>query len=124
MKPILIEVIAPMLASIELSCRQCGLVFDSVGIREDYRKEFRNDYPEDWKMALCELSDWIKELSNLYRHRIKITIIDAFSPLGLWKQIRHRIFRFPAFVVNKKKTYVGWSQEGLETVIDEFMNER
>ena len=123
MKPILIEVIAPMLASLELSCIRCGFVFDVAGINKNYRDVFRNEYPDDWKMALCELSEWIRELSRLYKHRVKITLIDAFSPLGLWKQIRHRVFRFPAFIVNKKKTYVGWSSEGLESVIDKFINE-
>jgi hypothetical protein len=37
----------------------------------------------------------------------------------MWKQFRHRVFKFPAFIVNKKKAYVGWDRRELESVIDE-----
>jgi hypothetical protein len=39
--------------------------------------------------------------------------------LGLWKQIRYRLFRFPAFIVDRKSTYIGWDYQELETLIDE-----
>jgi len=119
MKPILLEVIAPMLSTIEMNCRSCRLMFDTLGIGRTHRSTSANEYPDDWKQAVGFLSDWIQEMTHLYRHRIKIRIIDAQSPLGLWMQIRHRLFRFPAFVVDKKQTYIGWDTQQLEALIDE-----
>jgi hypothetical protein len=37
----------------------------------------------------------------------------------LWKQIRYRLFRFPAFIVDRKRTYIGWDYAELESLIDE-----
>lgn len=118
MKPILLEVIAPMISSVEMNCRGCRDMFSYLGIRGKDRKACADGYPDDWKMAVEYLSEWIGDLSRLYRHRIRIRIIDAQSPFGLWKQVRHRVFRFPAFVVDREETYIGWDYGELETVID------
>ena len=119
MDPILLEVVAPMLSTVEISCRGCGSIMGYVGLREKYRDECTNEYPDDWKQAVDYVSKWINEISSLYQHRIRIRVIDAQSPLGLWKQIRYRLFRFPAFIVDRKRTYIGWDYGELETLIDE-----
>jgi hypothetical protein len=119
MNPILLEVIAPMLNTVETDCRPCRFMFDTLEISSKYRRISENEYPEDWKQAVGYLSTWIHEMTNLYRHRLKIKVIDAQSPLGLWMQIRHRVFRFPAFIVDKKQTYIGWDPQQLEALIDE-----
>ncbi|MBW2017348.1 MAG: hypothetical protein JRH13_02655 [Deltaproteobacteria bacterium] len=118
MEKILIEVVAPMLSSIELSHTGSELVFSCLGLKGKDRKACTEAYPDDWKEAVGYLSRWIKEIARLYRHRIRVRIIDAQSPLGLWKQLRHRVFKFPAFIVDKKHTYIGWNYSELETIID------
>ena len=118
MNPIILEVIAPMLSTVEINCRPCRFMFDTLGLRRKYRNSCENEYPEEWKQAVGYLSAWIHEMSNLYRHRLQIRVIDAQSPLGLWMQIRHRLFRFPAFIVDKKHTYIGWDTQQLEALID------
>ena len=119
MKPVILEVMAPMLSTIEMSCRSCNFIFDAVGVGQKLRNTSKNEYPEDWKQAVAYLSDWLHEITNLYRHRLQIKVIDAQSPLGLWMQIRHRLFRFPAFIIDKKSTYIGWDTKELEALIDE-----
>ena len=119
MNPIRLEVVAPMLSTVEMSCRGCGSIFASLGLRSKYHHACANQYPDDWKLAVSYLSKWIQEISLLYQHRIQIRVIDAQSPLGFWKQLRHRVFRFPAFIVERKKTYIGWDYQELEALIDE-----
>jgi len=123
MDPILLEVVAPMLSTVEMNCRGCGFVFGYLGLKSKYRNACTNEYPEDWKWAVGYLSEWIREVSSLYQHRILIRVIDAQSPLGLWKQIRYKLFRFPAFIVDKKRTYIGWDFQQLESLIDERIHE-
>ena len=122
MNPVRLEVLAPMLSSVEMSCRGCGSVLGYLGLRDKYRNACANEYPEDWKQAVEYLSEWIRQISSLYRHRIQIKVIDAQSPLGLWKQIRYRLFRFPAFILNQKRTYIGWDWQQLEVLIDECIH--
>jgi hypothetical protein len=124
MNPIVLEVVAPMLSTVEMNCRACGFMFGYLGLNNKYRKASANEYPDDWKQAVVYLSQWIQEISSLYRHRILIRVIDAQSPLGFWKQIRYRLFRFPAFIVDKKSTYIGWDSQELETIIDEQIKDQ
>jgi hypothetical protein len=118
MRPVVLEVVAPMLATTEMSCRGCGTIMGVVGLKSEHRRSSAEEYPEDWKDAASHLSKWISEISLMYRHRILIRVIDAQSPMGMWKQIRYRVFKFPAFIVNKKKAYVGWDPQALESLID------
>jgi hypothetical protein len=119
MKPILLEVVAPMLSTIEWNGWQHQFMIDTFGLRRNYRQSCADEYPEDWKQAGDYVSNWIREIANLYRHRIKIILIDAQSPMGMWKQIRYRLFKFPAFIVDKKLTYIGWDHRQLEALIDQ-----
>ena len=89
-----------------------------LGLHQKHREEWGGEYPEDWKEAVGILYNWMWELSSLYQHRIRIHVIDAISPLGLWKQIRHRAYHFPAFIVDRRHTYMGWDPEQLESLID------
>jgi hypothetical protein len=123
MSPVILEVVAPMLSTVEMSCRGCGFIFGYVGLVGKYRNACTNEYPDEWKQAVVYLSQWLREISSLYRHRIKIRVIDAQSPLGLWKQMRHRVFRFPAFIVDKRRTYIGWDSDQLEALIDERIHQ-
>ena len=119
MKPIVLEVVAPMLSTVEWNYRPYRFMFDILGLKRNYRESCANEYPEDWKQAVDYVSNWIREITDLYRHRIHIIVIDAQSPMGMWKQIRYRLFKFPAFIVDKKLTYIGWDHSQLEALIDQ-----
>jgi len=124
MNTILVEIVAPMLSTMELGSRGYGLVSDSLGLTRRYRSASVNEYPDDWKDAIDYLTQWVEQIVRLYRHRVRIAIIDAQSPVGLWKQLRHRVFRFPAFIVDRKKTYIGWDYQELEAIIDGRIHQR
>ena len=119
MTPITIEVIAPTFQSLEMGCPSCNLVFNTLGLNEKKRRSCAEESPDDWKEALRYLSNCISEISRLYRHRVRFQVIEAQSPLGLWKQIRHKVFKYPAFIVDGKKTYVGFDCDELGALIDE-----
>ena len=119
MRSILLEVVVPVIYNLDCNSRPYRFVFDKLGSRRDDRQSCEIEYPEDWKPAVEYVSDWIGEITKLYRHRIKIIVIDAQSPMGIWKQIRYRLFRFPAFIVDKKLTYIGWDYSQLEALIDQ-----
>jgi len=119
MTPVLLEVVAPMFTSFELHRRGFGVILRQLGLHRDLLDDPSNQYPDDWKEAVALLAQWIRDISSLYKHRVRIQVIDAFSPLGLWKQIRYGFHRFPAFIVDRKNTYIGWDAQALESLIDE-----
>ncbi len=119
MTPIEVEVLFPLVNTIEFGCTKCAPLFDHSGIPQEHRTKSSEEFPEEWKKDLARLDDWMTSATQLYKHRIRIRLIDAQSPLGIWKQIRHRLFKLPAFVVDKRAVHTGWDTGQLESIIDE-----
>lgn len=119
MNPIQVDVIIPTLTSLSFECKTCSLVTHQLKVHNDYVRDCNNDYPEEWKQENSRLVDFIKQLKDLYKHRIHFRIIDAQSPVGLWKQLIHRPSKLPVFIVDRKSVCVGWEREKLESLIDE-----
>jgi hypothetical protein len=96
-------------------------VADQVGLKGKRDSHDLNEYPEDLKEDYLFLSEWIKELSWKYRERILIKIIDAQSLQGVYESIRHRVFRYPAFIINQKKKYSGKDKLRLDSLLQQEM---
>ena len=61
------------------------------------------------------------ELCSRYGDRLLIRVIDPQSGLGLYKCLRYWVRRYPAFIIEGRKQYVGWDREELEAVLQEAM---
>jgi len=90
-----------------------------VGLKDKRDNQDLNEYPEDLKEDYLFLSGWIKELSQKYRERILIRVTDAQSLQGVYKSIRYRAFRYPAFIINNKKKYLGKDKVRLDSLLRE-----
>jgi hypothetical protein len=123
MTPVLLEVIAPTLSGLGLSCGGCNVILRQLGMEQTSRDACSNEFPEEWKKEWIRLSEWIERISALYKHRVHVRLIDAQSPLGIWKQLRHRVFGVPIFIVDHKRARSGWHTEEVESFIDERIRE-
>jgi len=123
MQPIEVEVVFPLLMAIGFNCRRCNAIFSQLPLDDEYRNSCWNEYPDEWKKSIQRLYDWVGKASDVYKHRIRFRMIDAQSPLGLWKQIRHRARYMPAFIIDRKRIHTGWDTERLESIIDEQIRE-
>lgn len=120
MKPIRLEIVTKMLTSFG-QCRRCEIVLDQVELGRKSRQEEMEEYPPDLKEEDRKLSEWIRELARLYKHRLLIRLIDVQSPLGIYKSLRHRIRTYPTFIVEGKETYAGWDRDRLESLLDRYV---
>ena len=120
MKPILLEVVARVMTSFD-QCRRCKILFDQTGLNQKIQQKEIDEYPPDLREENRKLSDWMRELNRLYRHRLSIRLIDAPSLLGIYKSLRYRIRTYPTFIVEKKETYVGWDKSQLESLLDKYV---
>jgi hypothetical protein len=123
MRPISVEVIAPLITTMEFGCSKCGILFKQLDAHKNYHSSCKDEYPEDWKDEIAKLATCLKKMSEIYKHRIRIKLIDAQSPLGLWKQVRFRLFSMPAFIVDGKGACAGWDIDRLEQLIDARIHE-
>jgi len=123
MTPIQIEVVMPLITALEFRCVRCAPLVNDLDVRKNYLNDCESEYPEDWKQDLARLDDCLQKISETYKHRVRIQVIDAQSPLGLWKQLRHRLSETPAFVVDGKDVCVGWNIDRLEELVDARIDE-
>jgi hypothetical protein len=86
MKPVYVEVITKVLTTYD-HCYRCELIFEQVGLNKKFHRRDVNEYPEEAKEEFLRLSQWIRDLAKLYKHRILFKVIDAQSPMGLFKSL-------------------------------------
>jgi hypothetical protein len=122
-KPLRVDVVSKMLGIQTEECKNCRLVFEEVGLKSKFHDQEINQYPDDIKEEVLRLSDWIRDLVQRYPYNVQFKIIDAMTPLGFYKMLRHRIRKFPSFII-QKRTYSGWDTEALEAIIDQHLQPR
>ena len=116
MKPLTVAVISNLLTALG-NFAACELVMKGAGVKAGSRREDIAGYPAEFKEEFVKLSD----LRRIYRHRIRIRLIDAKSPLGLYKSLLHSIRRYPAFIIEKMDVYCGWDRGRVEELLDTRM---
>ncbi|MEW6350604.1 MAG: hypothetical protein AB1646_16185 [Thermodesulfobacteriota bacterium] len=116
MRPVEIEIVA--MTTLDPGCGTCGMMFAKRELFEDHARAWRDEYPEDCKQDELRLIEALKRLRQLYRHRIRCRVVDAQSPLGLWRKIRHQFYDLPAFIVDGSEVCTGWDMGRLEALID------
>ena len=94
-----------------------------MGLSISDKKDNRdlNEYPEHVKEDYLYLSEWIRELSRKYGEKILIRVTDAQSLQGIVKSIRYLVFRYPAFIINRRKKYTGKDKLRLDALLQEEM---
>ncbi|MGQ9648016.1 MAG: hypothetical protein ACUVWO_15935 [Thermodesulfobacteriota bacterium] len=120
MKPILLEIVTRVLTTYD-HCHHCEVIFDQAGLDKKFHQQEVNEYPPDLMEEFVRLSEWTKELTRLYKHRLLIKLVDVQSLLGIYKSLRHRIRRYPAFIIEGKEVYMGWDKTRLESLLDEYI---
>lgn len=98
MKPIQVEVIAPLLDGWGM-CSSCEMLIARSGVAQAPYARGMEEYPADWKADFQRLSDMVIELAAHYGDGILIRIYDPRSLQGLIKSIRYGVRRYPTFII-------------------------
>jgi len=88
-----------------------------VGLVEKRDEGDLDEYPEDVKDDYNFLSSWLSELTQKYREKIRIELINVSSFRGFYKSIRHWTQTYPTFIVNKKVKYSGSDKSQLDLIL-------
>ena len=120
MKPICVEIVTQMITTFD-HCSHCALIFDEADLGPRHRQKEVDEYPQDLKEDFLKLSNCIGELTRLYKHRLRIRLIDAKSLMGLYKSLRFRIRTYPTFIVEGKEALPGWDRSRLEGILDKYI---
>jgi len=124
-RPVRLEVLA--YAPTEFfHCQHCEVVWDHVGLGRRIHGEQRSAglLPADLQADYEAISDWILDASGRYGDRLQFSLIDAASIEGVWRAVRHRIRRFPAFVIDGRIPIRGFDRHRLEAQLAQALEER
>ena len=102
-------------------CSHCETLYGQSGIGVKVHEEILQEYPPDLLQDHVRLSFWVEELAARYGSNILIRVIDPQSGLGFLKCLRHRVRRYPTFIVNGRAKYSGWDKEALENLLQEAL---
>ena len=116
MKPILVEVIAPLLDGWGM-CSSCEMLIARTGLDQAPYERGLEEYPPEWQADFQSLSDLVIDLAAHYGHNILIKIYDPRSLQGLVKSIRYRVHRYPTFIVNRGKRITGLDATRVEQAV-------
>ena len=76
--------------------------------------EFPSDLLEDRR----QLYTLVEELVERFGDGITIHVIDPHSWRGVVKSLRHRVRKYPAFIVDEQELVVGWNGSALDRAIE------
>ena len=83
-------------------------MFEAAGIGRAVHREIQTAYPPEMLQEAGRLATWLQELSARYGEQVHIRVVAPQSLEGFFKSLRYRVRRYPAFIINRRKTYIGW----------------
>ena len=100
-------------------CQHCEFVWDSVGFGKRIRAEQRTQaLPADLQAEYAAIADWAAAARAQFGDQLRIRVVDVASVEGVIKAIRHRVRRFPTFIVDGSETIVGFDPERLDVALE------
>jgi len=99
-------------------CQHCEIVWGQVGLGSRIRQEQReSNLPPDLQAEYAEISDWVREAFERYGERLSIKVVDAASIEGIFKALRYRSRRFPAFILDSRVRVQGFNRGRLDELL-------
>jgi hypothetical protein len=105
MTQVVLQVVTPLPIDLFL-CRPCEQFLDLAGAGERVHRETLGQYPQDIRLAAADLSRSVADLRRRYGDSIRIEVVDPQTLPGFILSLRHRVRRYPAFIVNGRRTSV------------------
>ena len=106
-------------------CQHCEVVFHETGFSRPVRAEqLETGLPGDLQREYEAVHRWARRLTEAYGDRVTVKVIDATSPAGVWKSLRHRLHRYPAIVVNGRERFFGPDLGSVDSVIERHLGSR
>lgn len=115
MRPVTLEIIVPPILEPGVGCWACRSFMEQAGLPLGSSGE---EYPEELVLMASKLSQWLDRMRESHPQALKLELVDALSPRGIWKQIRHGLRALPGFLLNGKKVFCGWDLDKAEALIE------
>jgi hypothetical protein len=105
-------------------CQHCEVVWDHLGVGRSIHAEQRAaGLPPELQAEYAEIAAWVADAQARYGSRLRVSVVDAASVEGLWKSLRHRVRRFPAFILDGQERVLGFDRDRLDAALERRLSE-
>ncbi len=112
-----LEIITPLLTALR-PCMSCERLMEAQ-LGDRVRLEMAQEYPAELREETERLRRWVEELLRRYGNELQVRLLDPLSLEGFWKCLRHRVRRYPTFIIQGRRRVTGWDRTALEKVLEE-----
>lgn len=122
MKPVTVEIVA-LTPTEFFHCPHCELVWRESGMGPKIHAEQRaSALPPDLAEEYRAIGCWAEDLVARHADRVDLRVMDVLSPEGFLMVLRHRLGRYPAFVVDGHRVRGGLQE--VSAAIEERLDKR
>ena len=105
-------------------CQHCEVVWDHLGVGKPIHAEQRAaGLPPDLQAEYADISAWVADAVARYGSQLTVRVVDAASMEGLWKSLRYRARRFPAFILDGQERVLGFDRARLDAALERRLAE-
>ncbi|MCL4534339.1 MAG: hypothetical protein M1370_04165 [Bacteroidetes bacterium] len=98
-------------------CAHCEAMFAQVGVGQAARQSIAEEYPAELTAEYARLWDMLEALASDFGGNVRFELVDPQSLGGVWLSLRHRVRRYPAFIIGGRATVIGWDEGRLRAAI-------
>jgi hypothetical protein len=99
-------------------CQHCEVVWGHLDLGDRVHAEQRKaSLPEDLQREYAAISEWVSSAFDRFGDRLTVKVVDAASVEGVYKAIRHRARRFPAFIIDGEERVLGFDRDRLDLAL-------
>ena len=105
-------------------CQHCEVVWDHLGVGRPIHAEQRAaGLPPDLQAEYADIAAWVAEAQARYGSQLTVSVVDAASMQGLWKSLRYRARRLPAFILDGRAVVLGFDRARLDAALEQRLAE-
>lgn len=120
-RPVKLEILT-LLPITYKQCQHCEEFYDQSGVGQQVHDQILTEYPQDLLKEHNQLISLVIELTKQLKDDIVIHIIDPQSLKGIWKSLRYRVRKYPAFIIGDRELIVGWDRAALDRALESCLS--
>jgi hypothetical protein len=121
-RPVKLEILS-LLPMTYKQCQHREAFYDQSGVGPRVHDQMLTEYPQDLLEDHDRIVSLVIELTNQLKDGIVIHIIDPQSLKGIWKSLRYRVRKYPAFIIDDQELIIGWNRAALDRALESCLAE-
>ena len=122
--PVVVEVFAPVLLASGLALMREGSAMDLLGVGRAVHRDEVKRYPPPMREEYRRLWALLHAIQERFGQMVTIRIVAPPSLRWLAASLRHRVRRYPTFILDGRERVTGWDEQALAERIQERLGAR